>query len=94
MDNLLSKIKYYYPKDNDLLVRAYNYAKAAHANQKRASGEDYFIHPYCVAEILVDTQTGVNYLYYWSGNGGGLTPLLDREGKPVITAVGGGPERS
>ena len=39
-----------------------------------------------VAEILVDTQTGVNYLYYWSGN--------DREGKPVITAVGGGPERS
>ena len=40
MDNLLSKIKYYYPKDNDLLVRAYNYAKAAHANQKRASGED------------------------------------------------------
>ena len=45
-----------------------------------------------VAEILVDTQTGVNYLYYWSGNGGGLTPLLDREGKPVITAVGGGPE--
>ena len=32
-----------------------------------------------VAEILVDTQTGVNYLYYWSGNGGGLTPLLDRE---------------
>ena len=54
MDNLLSKIKYYYPKDNDLLVRAYNYAKAAHANQKRASGEDYFIHPYCVAEILVD----------------------------------------
>ena len=43
-----------------------------------------------VAEILVDTQTGVNYLYYWSG----LTPLLDREGKPVITAVGGGPERS
>lgn len=24
-----------------------------------------------VAEILVDTQTGVNYLYYWSGNGGG-----------------------
>lgn len=46
-----------------------------------------------VAEILVDTQTGVNYLYYWSGNGGGLTPLLDREGKPVITAAArSGPE--
>ena len=45
-------------------------------------------------EILVDTQTGVNYLYlHSSGNAGGLTPLLDREGKPVITAVGGDPER-
>lgn len=44
-------------------------------------------------EILVDTQTGVNYLFCNSGNAGGLTPLLDREGKPVITAVGGDPER-
>ena len=43
-------------------------------------------------EILVDIQTGVNYLFC-SGNAGGLTPLLDREGKPVITAVGGDPER-
>ena len=46
-----------------------------------------------VAEILVDTQTGVNYLFCNSGNAGGLTPLLDREGKPVITAVGSDPER-
>ncbi len=37
--------------------------------------------------ILVDRLTGVNYLYAASGYGGGLTPLLDREGKPVITPV-------
>ena len=41
----------------------------------------------------MDIQTGVNYLFCNSGNAGGLTPLLDREGKPVITAVGGDPER-
>jgi hypothetical protein len=38
-------------------------------------------------EIWVDTETGVNYLYHFSGYTGGLTPLLDRDGKPVITTV-------
>ena len=34
--------------------------------------------------ILVDTLTGVLYLQVVNGYGGGLTPLLDRDGKPVI----------
>ena len=38
-----------------------------------------------VIEILVDRETGVNYLFRASGTAGGLTVLLDREGKPVIT---------
>ena len=38
-------------------------------------------------EIWVDSETGVNYIYHSSGYSGGLTPLLDREGKPVITTV-------
>jgi hypothetical protein len=38
-------------------------------------------------EIWVDKETGVNYLYRQSGYSGGMTVLLDREGKPVITAV-------
>lgn len=38
-------------------------------------------------ERWVDTETGVNYLYHFSGYTGGLTPLLDRDGKPVITTV-------
>ena len=37
-------------------------------------------------ERLVDQQTGVNYLFRTSGTAGGLTVLLDREGKPVITS--------
>ena len=36
-------------------------------------------------EILVDRETGVNYLFRHSGYAGGLTPLLDRECKPFIT---------
>ncbi len=38
-------------------------------------------------QIWVDRKTGVNYLYSQSGYAGGLTVLLDREGKPVITPV-------
>ncbi len=38
-------------------------------------------------EIWVDAVTGVNYLYHSSGYGGGLTPLLDRDGKPVISPL-------
>lgn len=38
-------------------------------------------------EIWVDKEAGVNYLYHYSGNSGGLTPLLNREGKPVINTV-------
>ena len=37
--------------------------------------------------IWIDRETGVNYLFACSGTAGGLTVLLDREGKPVITPV-------
>ena len=37
--------------------------------------------------IFVDRETGVNYLFNKVGYAGGLTPLLDQEGKPVITAI-------
>lgn len=39
------------------------------------------------ADIYVDQETGVNYLFVWSAGGGGLTPLLDAEGKPIITGA-------
>lgn len=38
-------------------------------------------------EIWVDRVTGVNYLFTTSGYAGGLTVLLDRDGKPVITPL-------
>ena len=38
-----------------------------------------------VMEIWVDRETGVNYLFHWNGSAAGLTPLLDAEGKPVVS---------
>ena len=38
-------------------------------------------------EIWVDTETGVNYLWRGAGYAGGLTVLLDRDGKPVVTPI-------
>lgn len=38
-------------------------------------------------EIWVDKETGVNYVFHGSGYAGGMTVLLDKEGKPVITPV-------
>lgn len=38
-------------------------------------------------EIWVDKETGVNYVFHQSGYAGGMTVLLDKEGKPVITPV-------
>ena len=40
-----------------------------------------------VIEIWVDKETGVNYIFHGSGYAGGLTVLLDQEGKPVISPV-------
>lgn len=35
--------------------------------------------------IVVDSHTGVNYLYVYSDWGVAITPLLDTTGKPIIT---------
>ena len=37
--------------------------------------------------LFVDRETGVTYLLINSGYGAGLTPLLDKDGKPVITEL-------
>lgn len=53
---------------------------------------DRFINTYSqgalnITEIWVDRVTGVNYLYHLTGYTGGLTPLLDSEGKVVVTPI-------
>ncbi len=35
-------------------------------------------------KVFTDTETGVQYLFVQSGYGGGLTVLVDKEGKPLL----------
>ncbi|MBO4536185.1 MAG: xylan 1,4-beta-xylosidase [Bacteroidales bacterium] len=37
------------------------------------------------AVIIIDNETGVNYLFVNSGYAGGLTPLLDAKGNVIVT---------
>ena len=55
MNGLWEKFSQVYADaDREALEKAYKFAEIAHANQKRASGEPYFIHPCAVANILID----------------------------------------
>ena len=55
IENILDGVRQTQPEANlELIQRAYELAEAAHAGQKRASGEAYIIHPLHVAAILVD----------------------------------------
>jgi len=38
--------------------------------------------------VLVDKKTGVNYLYISEGYSGGLTVMVERDGKPIVTPIG------
>ena len=55
MGTTLDKIQQVYAgEDREKILKAYAFAEKAHENQKRASGEPYFIHPCAVAEVLID----------------------------------------
>ena len=47
-----------------------------------SAGDDAFL---CDAAIWIDKKTGVNYLFVQRGSAGGLTVLVDAQGKPIIT---------
>ena len=52
---LVELVKSYDPNaDEEAINRAYVFAMKAHGNQKRASGDPYFLHPLEVAGILTD----------------------------------------
>jgi len=38
-------------------------------------------------KIIVDTETGVNYLFWQEGYAGGLTPLLNKDGTVVVSRI-------
>ena len=70
----------------------YVYSRNETKEEKQMAKDDRFEKVYSqgtmnITEIWVDKETGVNYVFHKSGYAGGITPLLDREGKPIITAV-------
>ena len=53
-DEILKSIAKYPVSEQEVLSKAFYYAKKAHEGQKRASGEEYFTHPVAVAQMLID----------------------------------------
>lgn len=41
----------------------------------------------CEIKVVVDKQTGVNYMFMHEGYAGGLCVMLDENGDPLITDV-------
>jgi len=57
LPELLKKIRTYNPGVDEALVKkAFLFAKDAHGNQKRHSGDPYFSHPVAVANILTELK--------------------------------------
>jgi guanosine-3',5'-bis(diphosphate) 3'-pyrophosphohydrolase len=60
---ILGEMHEYTPADEALIVKAYEFAQKTHGEDKRYSGEPYFIHPAAVAKHLaqlgMDAQTVV-----------------------------------
>ena len=38
-------------------------------------------------EIWVDKETGINYIFRQSGYAGGMTILMDKDGKPLVSKL-------
>ena len=56
IEELLELIHDYEPQYKDLILRAYEFAREAHKDVKRKSGEPYIIHPVAVACILAEMK--------------------------------------
>ena len=87
--------KTYSAEDAERIIKAYYFAKEAHDGQKRASGEEYFIHPCCVSKILIDlgldaTTICAAFLHDTIEDTAVSEGDIDREfGKEVLTLVQG-----
>lgn len=56
-DELIASVQKYHPSaDISLIEKAYRVAAEAHKGQVRKSGEEYIIHPLCVAIILAELE--------------------------------------
>lgn len=42
---------------------------------------------YGTVDVITDTHTGVQYMYYHNSKGGGITVIVDANGMPLIQEV-------
>ena len=42
---------------------------------------------FSLGKIIVDNETGVNYLFWQEGHAGGLTPLLNKDGTVIVSRI-------
>jgi len=86
---------YLKPADVARLADAYRFSEAAHAGQKRQSGDPYISHPLAVADILagwrLDSQTLMAALLHDTLEDASVTKteISDTFGKPVAELVDG-----
>jgi RelA/SpoT family (p)ppGpp synthetase len=91
----LERFGYLKPKDVARLEEAYRFSEAAHAGQKRQSGDPYISHPLAVAEILadwhLDGQTLMAALLHDVTEDTSVTKdeISDMFGRPVAELVDG-----
>jgi guanosine-3',5'-bis(diphosphate) 3'-pyrophosphohydrolase len=90
-----SRFGYLKPADIERLSEAYRFSDAAHAGQKRQSGDPYISHPLAVAEILadwhLDSQTLMAALLHDVLEDAAITKeeISDAFGPPVAELVDG-----
>lgn len=61
MEALTEKVKLNYGEDDVVIfTKAYLFAKDAHEGQMRLSGEPFFVHPYEVANILIELRLDIS----------------------------------
>ncbi|MDR3571535.1 MAG: HD domain-containing protein [Candidatus Pacebacteria bacterium] len=83
------------PADIELVSQAYEFSQTAHGEQKRYSGDPYFVHPaevgFLLAEAGLDPQTIVAGLLHDTIEDAGVQPatIEERFGKDVLTLVEG-----
>ncbi len=92
---ILEKLHNRTPKELAEIEKAYEFAKKAHKDQKRYSGEPYFVHPFEATKILagiqVDTPTIIATLLHDVCEDGVATPkeITKKFGKEVAFLVEG-----
>lgn len=63
LQEILEEVKSYYPgfgkKEKEIIQKAFEYGRDSHKDQKRASGEPYFIHPLKATQILLSLKPDI-----------------------------------